>query len=38
MVPILQAGLPCSGIVNPSPRALVYGSVEYEEQGIPVCT
>jgi hypothetical protein len=29
MIPILQAGLPCSGIVRTFPRALVYGPSEF---------
>jgi hypothetical protein len=32
--PILQAGLPCSGIVR-FPRALAYGPIEYQGPGIP---
>jgi hypothetical protein len=35
ITPILQAGLPCSGIVRTFPRALVYGPIEYQGLGIP---
>jgi hypothetical protein len=35
MTPIIQAGLPCSGIVRTFPRALVYGPIEYQGLGIP---
>jgi hypothetical protein len=34
MAPILQAGLPCSGIVRIIPRVLVYGPIEYQGLGI----
>jgi hypothetical protein len=35
MTPILQAGLPCAGIVRTFLRALVYGPIEYQGLGIP---
>jgi hypothetical protein len=35
MTPILQAGLPCSGIVRTIPRVPVYGPIEYQGLGIP---
>jgi hypothetical protein len=35
MTPILQAGLPWSGIARTFPRGLVYGPIEYQGLGIP---
>jgi hypothetical protein len=35
MTPILQAGMPSSGIVRTFPHALVYGSIEYQGLGVP---
>ena len=35
MAPILQAGLPCSGIVRTFPCALVFGPIEYQGLVIP---
>jgi hypothetical protein len=32
--PIIQAWLPCSGIVRAFPRALVFGPIEYKWSGI----
>jgi len=35
MTPILQAGLPCSGMVRTFPRTLVYGTIQYQGLGVP---
>ena len=35
MSPVLQGGLPCSGIVRTLPHTLVYGTTKYQGLGIP---
>jgi hypothetical protein len=35
MSPVLQGGLPCSGIVRTTPHTLVYGTTKYQGLGIP---